>query len=128
MAQARTPLTKDQIEAFTAGDCWVLAREMVKLGLGEAVFLSTMTGDYKPSTFPWDHVVVRLPSGLYLDATGVKTLDELTEDWSYGSEPLNTLTVTSDGDYALAVAEQRRFYRHNARSAALKLQKMLEAA
>lgn len=128
MAQARTPLTKDQIEAFTAGDCWRLAGELMGLGVGEVVFLSNENSDAPLEFFPWEHVVVRLPSGLYLDATGVRTMAELEGDWAWDSEPMTTRTVTTEKDFKRATCDQIRAHRHNARSAALKLQKLALAA
>jgi hypothetical protein len=122
MAKALTPLTEAQIEAFTAGDCWALARELGALGVGTPVFLADNVVEKNFADLSWYHVVVQLPSGLYLDATGVVTAEELSKRWDWIAPTINFVPVAAEADFADAVSDQYRYYRHNAKLAARKLQ------
>lgn len=65
-------LHEGDVEVYTEGDCYLLARELHALGLGELVIV-TRDGskDTAPELRPWSHMAVRTPEGYVLDADGL---------------------------------------------------------
>lgn len=66
-------ITESDIEAFTEGDCWALAREINKRTGWKVIALGAYPEDAerKRSNFDWVHVFVQTPDGNYLDVEGL---------------------------------------------------------
>lgn len=105
----RETLTEYGIECFTAGDCWALAWHLYRLL------------QRRPETDPrlcvvgewpgWSHVVVEIDTGLFLDATGLNTYDDLATSW--GSDPVVHLPAevgTGIDSYRRALSEDGQPY------------------
>jgi hypothetical protein len=70
--------TSETIEAFTCGDCWMLAKAIHDITGWTLVF-------YVPEIdepWMWEHVAVRMPDGLILDIEGTHTEDFFISRWS----------------------------------------------
>lgn len=74
------PFDEYEMDTYTSGECYRLARALEQLGVGE---LTAVTTEDKPSG--WNHMVVKLPAGRYLDIVGIHTEDELKENWADGN-------------------------------------------
>lgn len=109
-----SPCTEEEVDDFTAGDCWKLAREIHLQGAGR------LTGvvDEKDPSF-WIHMVVELPDGNFLDVYGIQSREQLMERWAPyfgGSKPATTRydlsqpglweELTGDQDFNLATPEE----------------------
>lgn len=70
-------LTEDQIDKYTNGDCYVLAKHLADKGVGELVAV-VATDDYAL----WSHMAVRVSPDSYLDAIGIMSAEELIEEYS----------------------------------------------
>ena len=71
--------TPDTIEAFTCGDCWMLARAIHDISKWDMVLYNPYPHrdlDY------WEHVAVRMPDGLILDIEGAHTEDDFLQRWN----------------------------------------------
>lgn len=75
-------------EAFTCGDCWLLARTLYERYEGLSLCVLATPDEDCPEIFPeeygWCHVMVRDPrSGHYLDIEGEHTFEDLTYAWDW---------------------------------------------
>lgn len=70
-------LTEDQVDKYTNGDCYVLAKNLADKGVGELVAV-VATDDYAL----WSHMAVRVSPDSYLDAIGIMSAGELIEEYS----------------------------------------------
>lgn len=59
-------------ENYTEGDCYLLAKELHLLGLGELVIVAREGSEAtSPPLRSWTHMAVRTPEGYILDADGL---------------------------------------------------------
>lgn len=85
------PFDEYEMDTYTAGECYRLARALEQLGVGE---LTAVTTADKPNG--WNHMVVKLPDGRYLDIVGIHTEDVLKENWADGDGLLAPVTDYED--------------------------------
>lgn len=71
-----SPCDDDQVEIFTEADCWKLAFELQKRGVGELVAVADAD-----DADMWCHMAVMLQDGTYLDANGLQTKSQLLARW-----------------------------------------------
>lgn len=70
------------MQAFTEGDCWVLAEEVRKMTGWEKVAVGyDDTEEGQKPDFYWLHVANRLPDGRLLDITGIHSDEEFIDRW-----------------------------------------------
>lgn len=74
------PFDEYEMDTYTSGECYRLARALEQLGVGELTAVTTVD---KPSG--WNHMVVKLPDGRCLDIVGIHTAAELKENWADGN-------------------------------------------
>lgn len=73
---------KETVQAFTEGDCWVLAEEVRKMTGWEKVAVGyDDTEEGQKPDFYWLHVANRLPDGRLLDITGIHSDEEFIDRW-----------------------------------------------
>lgn len=65
------------VEVYTAGDCWLLAWHVAAVLAEQGRHARIMTLGWPQ----WEHVVVRVAPGLYLDATGLASRSDLERSW-----------------------------------------------
>lgn len=73
--------TPDEQEAFTFGDCWLLARAMHNITGWQMVAVGCTGGAVDGMLRDWVHIAVRTPQGLILDINGLHTDDEVRDQW-----------------------------------------------
>lgn len=73
--------TPDEQEAFTWGDCWLLARAMHNITGWQMVAVGCSGGRADGALRDWVHIAVRTPEGSILDIDGFHTDDETTARW-----------------------------------------------
>ena len=106
-----SPCTDEEIDLFTAGDCWKLAHELYSHGVGKLVGIAESNNH----SF-WSHMLIELPDGTYLDAYGIQTEEQLLARWggffseavvvSYDlSDPKCWDELTCEQDLDLSTAE-----------------------
>lgn len=77
----------EAITAFTEGDCWALALSINKRTGWPIIFLcdeSFLDGDEVPEDY-WMHVLVKHPSGKWLDVHGLNTPKQMRKYWCTGT-------------------------------------------
>ncbi len=122
---AQPPLTLDELEAFTEGDCWALALELHRRGGFPLVMVACARREAEPwELLRWCHVVVQVGE-LYLDARGLTTGPELLSHWgtvaSYYTDPLSLIPLPDQDAFEQATCEQERFYDEDAGATAARL-------
>lgn len=65
-------------EAFSQGDCWVLARELHRLTGWPLKWAGSRHGDQLTS---WCHIMVQEPGGNFVDISGVHSPEDFTNYW-----------------------------------------------
>lgn len=75
-AEAEWPFDEHDIDVYTSGECYRLARQLEQLGAGTLVVVRPVGSDTA-----WNHMLVRLPDDQYLDIEGIHTHSEITEYW-----------------------------------------------
>jgi hypothetical protein len=74
------PFDEYEMDTYTAGECYRLARALEQLGVGE---LTAVTTEDDPTG--WNHMVVKLPGEeRYMDIVGIHTAEELKTNWADG--------------------------------------------
>lgn len=74
------PFDEYEMDRYTSGECYRLARALEQLGVGE---LTAVTTEDKPNG--WNHMVVKLHGeDRYIDIVGIHTGDELRANWADG--------------------------------------------
>lgn len=115
-------ITEGDLDAFTEGDCWVLAREINKRTGWKVFALGAFPEhvDFSKRTLndlDWVHVVVQTPDGSYLDVDGLSTGDALVDRYEnhvfgmYDWEPEEYVfeEVASKADWEALRLRQRMF-------------------
>lgn len=70
------------VEAFTAGDCWVLAREIHALTGWKIVTVGcTAQSDYLETKRDWCHMANLTPEGHVIDINGIMDADLCLDEW-----------------------------------------------
>lgn len=118
---SETPFTPEQVEIFTNGDCWALARELYELGAGDFVLLyPTSDSSGKALKLCWGHAMIQRPDGRYLDARGLYGEDELKVqwDWLLHGEGAHTRRVTQEEFLHATSSEHRCWPEEDAAKAA----------
>lgn len=75
-AEAEWPFDEHDIDVYTSGECYRLARQLEQLGAGTLVVVRP-----PGSNTAWNHMLIRLPDGLYLDIEGIHTRKEVARYW-----------------------------------------------
>jgi len=70
------------VEIYTEGDCYLLAPELAKLGLGELVAIIDGNEPLSGST-SWTHMAVLTPEGYILDAEGLNDPSITLENYGW---------------------------------------------
>lgn len=70
------PFDEHDIDVYTSGECYRLARQLEKLGAGTLVVVRPPGSDTA-----WNHMLVRLEDGRYLDIEGIHTRSEIAKYW-----------------------------------------------
>lgn len=98
------PCTDEEVDSFTAGDCWKLAHELHIQGAGALIGIV----DEKHTDY-WIHMVVELPDGNYLDAYGLQTREQLLSRWGSwfgGSAAITRYDLSQPGLWAGLTGDQ----------------------
>lgn len=99
---------EDTIDSYTSGDCYILARVLHELGLGELVVVTD-------GADRWSHMAVRTPEGYILDVEGINdpsiTLTNYGQSYSNGGliEALDLATyerLTDDQAQSIVTSEE----------------------
>ncbi len=117
-------ITRQEKEAFTYGDCWVLALEMhKKCNLPVAFFIGSETDeDHDNPNVYWNHAFNVLPNGNYIDIHGVHTSEELHDRWAEELESGTPDIVHPSHHVSLSILYgETRHYSDDASIAAQKL-------
>lgn len=75
-AEAEWPFDEDDIDVYTSGECYRLARQLEQLGAGTLVVIRPPGSDTA-----WNHMLVQLPDERYLDIEGIHTHAEIVAYW-----------------------------------------------
>lgn len=75
-AEEEWPFDEHDIDVYTSGECYRLARQLEQLGAGTLVVVRPPGSDTA-----WNHMLVRLEDGRYLDIEGVHTRAEIAKYW-----------------------------------------------
>ena len=97
-----SPLSEDQIDKYTNGDCYVLAKDLADKGIGDLVAV-VAADDYAL----WSHMAIRVGADSYLDAVGIMTADELLEEYSRYSHTFRIMDLLPE-EYDELVEGQSR--------------------
>jgi len=74
---------------FTHADCWILARDLHNLTKWDIVVIGggdrrlppfDTSKDFPPDGY-WDHMLIRHPSGLFIDVKGIHSEQDVIEEW-----------------------------------------------
>lgn len=71
-----SPLDREEVDNFTAGDCWMLAYELHNRGVGELIAVVD-----KDDPDAWCHMAVELEDGTILDANGLQNRVSFLRRW-----------------------------------------------
>lgn len=116
--------TEYGIEVFTAGDCWVLAYYLHKIG-GWPIFSIAPRADLRW----WEHIVVQIDADTYLDVMGPQEASKMLETWAAGDSYVYVLEgarFRSWKEYELFMGgDLCEFYYQNSRSKARRMAQLL---
>lgn len=70
------PFDEHDIDVYTSGECYRLARQLEHLGAGTLVVIRPPGSDTA-----WNHMLVRMSDGRYLDIEGVHTEADIARYW-----------------------------------------------
>lgn len=74
-------LSDQEREAFTYGDCWLLARALNNICGWQMVGIGSEGGCYRGAERDWIHLLVRTPYGHLLDVEGLHEESEMDVRW-----------------------------------------------
>ena len=78
-------VTEEMVEFFGHGQAWLLAGGLVSVSNWPLVLVTTRTGGY--------HMGVQTPAGDFLDIQGVRSFNEVREDYAWGSRVIVSPTM-----------------------------------
>lgn len=71
-------------DAFTCGDCWLLARTLVELYEGMTLCVLAIPDQEEPEGYDWCHVLAKdARTGRYIDIEGEHTFEDLVCRWDW---------------------------------------------
>lgn len=82
MSMTTPPFTAIEQEAFTYGDCWLLARALHNITGWQMVAVGNTGGKASGVLRDWAHMAVRTPQGTILDITGTHDDKDILDVWS----------------------------------------------
>lgn len=104
------PFDEFDIDVYTSGECYRLARQLEQLGAGTLVVVRPAGSDTA-----WNHMLVRLPDDRYLDIEGIHTRAEVAACWEGNVREVHDYESEIEGQGQGAITDE------HAREAAEKL-------
>ena len=119
-------LDESDRETYTEGDCYLLAKELHLLGLGELVIVTREGASDRGRS--WTHMAVRTPEGYILDADGLNEPGLTLQNYGdvYGNQAVIHPTDLRGYEELTGDQSQSIFEGDYTRSIALELQRWLE--
>jgi len=114
----RANLSEEITEAFTCGDCWLLADALHRItGFPHAFIVPDDEWEPIIEDCGWVHVGVLTPDGKFLDVMGLASPTEAAQEWEHvgGSA---CIIVVSPIEYEKMVADQLPYYGEDPETAA----------
>lgn len=82
MFMTTAPFTAIEQEAFTYGDCWLLARALCNITGWQMVAVGNTGGKASGVLRDWVHMAVRTPQGTIVDISGIHEDKGILDAWS----------------------------------------------
>lgn len=109
------PFDEYEMDTYTSGECYRLARALEQLGVGKLVAITT-----KDKPTGWRHMLVETDDGRYVDIEGIHTPERIAERWF--DDPADGLVVpVLDYDEAIRGQGQGAYTDEDAQEAAVRL-------
>jgi len=105
MLSIGSELDSETRETYTEGDCYLLALELHRLGLGELVAVIDPT---KPAGTrrDWTHMAVRTPEGYILDADGLNEPGLIRSNYGWPLAGDGAVETISQEEYSVLIGGQ----------------------
>lgn len=109
------PFDEYEMDTYTAGECYRLARALEQLGVGQLV---TVTTRGKPGS--WKHMLVETADGRYVDIEGIHTAERVAERW-FDDPETGMIAPVTDYEEAIRGQGQGAYTDEDAQEAAVRL-------
>jgi len=120
-------LSDEDHEAFTQGDCGLLAEELHRRTGYPVVAVGTRGGGLDGTT--WEHIAVRAPDGRLLDVTGIQPEAETGLAWSSSGRyevVFEEIPVEAIGERLGSIPDERGFDEADEKAVAKRILSALE--
>lgn len=95
------PFDEYEMDMYTSGECYRLARALEQLGVGRLVAIASRN---KPDS--WVHMLVETADGRYVDIEGIHTAEDVAARWFNWFEAPESGTISPVPDYEEGIRGQ----------------------
>ncbi len=109
------PFDEYEMDTYTSGECYRLARALEQLGVGRLVAITTRD---KPNG--WSHMLVETADGRYVDIEGIHTAEQVAQRW-FDDPETGMIAPVTDYEEAIRGQGQGAYTDEDAQEAAVRL-------